>query len=76
MSTYPLASDYLEQFGISPSSVVEDGFDEEGYDMLLTVKGNRVVVDNEYARVRLTWPEGFDYEEFISLVWRDQGAVI
>lgn len=52
--------DYLETLGLNLREISVDGVSREGYDRM--VKGTA-------SRVRETWPDGFDFDHFLSLLY-------
>ena len=63
------AQNYLLQFGIDPDDVARENLRREGYGEVIRDENGRKVRDYGAFRVeRKPWPEGFDWEEFVSLV--------
>lgn len=61
------ALDYMESHGINYHLVSVDGHNSRGrWNFMLDPEGNRLISDRT-PKTWEDWPEGFDYERFVSL---------
>ena len=63
------ARKYLNRLGIDIAVMSREGVMKEGYSEFVQDEYGRKVLDHGMARiVRKPWPEGFNWDEFVSLV--------
>lgn len=76
--TNPLSCAYLRQHGIDPSKIPVDGWDRHGYQIILEDNGRTLLTDQGRPQrsPRISWPEGFDYDEFVRLWGKDRQAAM
>jgi hypothetical protein len=78
-SRYPNAVEYLEQWGLDPAEILEDGVSGSGYwaivwDPNKDYPTKMFDLNGDVVREWHEWPEGFDGKHFIRLVnqdWQD-----
>ena len=62
------ALQYLERFGINPSTVHAESSDDAGYDAFeLDDEGKPIREYGRRKRTRKPWPEGFNWPQFVKL---------
>jgi hypothetical protein len=62
---------YLRSLGLEPSLISDTGWDGTGYFEHVVRDGKRHIgADGLIEQSWKSWPEGFDFQYFLSIAWR------